>query len=234
MSPCYSMTLFQKVLSLNRYVSTLVLLCSCAAPAAADGLDRRALTILGITPGESTFEDVARLYGAAGQWHTGDAHSSETKICFRFGSGDAGTWVVFASNSEMAGAPQYLVTDIRLYSSAEFFTDTQRCKPVLKGRYSFSTKSGVGLGVSAAKMEKILGKHERRENAHFVWVACPKIPIPETDPKYDYWLKREGCFEDEHGGWKGKPYYNACAGVTVGLKNGKVTYLELSSADSIC
>ena len=227
------MVLFSALFATYSRALAFIFLNLCAISASADGLDRHSLTVLGITPGESTFEDVGRLYGETSQWHTGDAAGAETKMCFRFGSGTTVTHVVFASNSEMAGVSR-VVTDIRLYSKAEPFADAQRCTPVLAGQHNLSTPSGLHLGASATEVNKILGKHQRREHTHLVWVACQKISLPQTDPKYEYWSKREGCFEDEHGGWDGKPYYSACAEVTIGFKKGKVTYLELSSTDSVC
>ena len=233
MQKTFSIAVFRTLLTCGLYVLTLAL-SSCATSAVADNLDRRSLTILGITPGESTFNDVTRLYGAASQWHAGDAAGSETKICFRLSSGKTEAFVVFASNAEMAGAPHYVVTAVRLYSVTESFPDASRCGSRPKGPHSFSTKSGISLGAPASKIEKILGKPHRHEKDRLVWTACSKVPLPETDPNYGYWSKREGCFEDEHGGWKGLPYYNACTGVSIGLKNAKVTYLEVYGTDSIC
>jgi hypothetical protein len=201
---------------------------------AATGLDRHSLQMLGITPGESTFADVIRLYGGTKQWHSGDAAASETKMCFHFRTGGRDTFVVVASNSEMAGAPNYLVTDIRLYSEAEPFPDSARCAAVSSAPGSFSTKGGVGLGIPVAELERILGKPHGKEGSRLVWSACKEVPLPVSHPKFNYWSKREGCFKDEHGGWKGKPYYNVCSQLSVAVKGGKTTYLELSSVDSIC
>lgn len=210
------------------------LLLTMGAASAATGLDRHSLQILGITPGESTFANVIRLYGGAKQWHSGDAATSETKICFHFRTGGRDTFVVVASNSEMAGAPSYVVTDIHLYSEAEPFPDASRCASVSNGPETFLTKGGVGLGLSVAELERFLGKPHGKEGVRLLWSACKEVPLPVSHPKYSYWSKREGCFKDEGGGWKGKPYFYVCSQLSVAVKGGKTTYLEISSADSIC
>ena len=83
---------------------TLTILLQLLATTAEAGskIGRGSLTFLGITPGESTFNDVTRAFGKAETRLTGDAGTSEANLCYRMLGGSA---VVFASHSEMAGPP---------------------------------------------------------------------------------------------------------------------------------
>jgi len=198
------------------------------------GIDRTSIAVLGITPGQSTFEDVQRLFGDATRWRSGDASTSETKQCFRIRARNIQGYIVFASNSEMAGPPSYKVTDIRIYAAAVSFADSKRCDGTIVREAPISTVKGIATGISKKAIEHILGKPNRIEDGTSFWVACVDTPLPESNPHYSYWSKRQGCFRDKHGGWKGKPYYNACSGVTVRYENGVAVFVGISSADSIC
>ncbi len=214
--------------------TTLLFLLHGGGLSGAQVVDRPSLTIFGITPGASTFADVLQIFGKSSRWHTGDASTSESKMCYRLGSGSSEVFVVFASNSEMAGAPNYIVTGIRLYSSDGSFQENERCKSAEWKKGKFLTSSGLQLGISLSEVNQILGKEHRREGDNFIWSNCEEVPILPSDPYYEFWSKKTGCFEDEKGGWDGKPYYYSCSQVSVCFKDGKVIYLGLSSVDSIC
>lgn len=216
-------------------ITLTVLLQILTTTAGADSIiGHNSLTFLGITPGESTLNDVTRAFGKAETWRTGDAAASETKICYRMSVVSEETTVVFASHSEMAGPPNYRVTSIRLYGPEIPFTENQNCINVRLDGKVLATSSGLKLGLAEQELLAKLGKPDRKSGEDRIYTSCVTEPMLPSDPNYAYWSRKKGCFRDENGGWKGKPYYDVCSGVTVKLKNARTIYLEFGSNNFVC
>jgi len=217
------------------FVTLTILLQIFTTTAEAESkIGRGSLTFLGITPGESTFNDVTRAFGRAEARRTGDAGTSETNLCYRILEVSGETTIVFASHSEMAGPPNFKVTSIRLYGPDIPFTENQDCTGIRFDGKVLSTSNGLKLGLTEQELLAKLGDPKRRSGDNLIYTSCVTEPMLPSDPNFAYWSRKEGCFKDENGGWTGKPYYEVCSGVTVKLKDARTIYLELGSNNFVC
>lgn len=221
-------------------------LCSSTVIASENEVDRKSLTILGITPGVSKFKDVFYIFGKAKMRSIGDAGLSRTEICYSLSGNVNGTTILFTSDNEMAGAPDFIVSTIHIYSK-DYPFDTSRyseqypidlihgiCSTAQPFTGALVTKNGLRLGLTSGEMHSILGKPAKSENNSASYVSCIKQYLLPTNKYYDRLRKLEGCFEDDAGGWKGEPYYNICSGVFVIFKNNSIVCLRVSSGTSVC
>ena len=71
------------------------------------------ITLLGITIGHSNLADVRRKFGPNSVQLSGDAATAANMICYTT-EGAAPVVIVFASNAEMAGPPENIVTDVSI------------------------------------------------------------------------------------------------------------------------
>ena len=210
-------------------------------------INRKSLTILGITPGVSKFNDVYNSFGEATRQSLGDAATSRTEICYRIHDGLHEAILIFSSNNEMAGSPEFIVTDITVYSREynikpdytelpfiEPYDNPNICSLVKSNSLKIRTSNGIKLGMKQKQIYSILGKPVDKNNNSAGYSSCIEQLMNPTGKDYDYWSKRRGCFEDNKGGWNGKPHYDICTGINILFENGIAVYFIISSGTSVC
>lgn len=215
-------------------VSRLAVVTSCAIIAGASAAERQiadhAMTFLGITAGSGqTLSDVVALHGPATQWHTGDAASSESKLCYRIGEGPEAVIVVFGSYSEMA-SPKGQVNAIRVYGAHVPLASKRRCATASAAPSELQTSNGLRLAATPSDIAAILGPRpiSQRNSMHFE--SCRKRHLERTHPNFQIWAGKTVCgFEDPQ-----RPYENDCSSIDIRLKDGSAGSFELSRVQSIC
>jgi len=205
--------------------SLLWTFCSIAGAAITDD----SLTFLGVQAGrKDTLSSVTRRLGKTEEWHTGDASTSESKICYRIKTGEGDLVVVFASNSEMAN-PQGQINHIRVYASASTFSQRKRCASLSVGVSDLKTTSGLRVGVSPDEVQTTLGPKRIASNQSLTYSACSKQYLRKADPYFDRWVGKSECFENPS-----RPYFNDCSFVEFKFNSGRATYMSLSRNQSVC
>ena len=207
----------------------VVLVSSFALPCAGNSISETTVTFLGITAGsKQTISDVQKLHGESGMWHTGDAGTSEDKICYRFESEAGEVIVVFASNSEMS-SPKHQVTSIRVYGKESHFSARSRCASLKSYAKDLRTPDGLRLGASRAEIAQVLWKRPVSRNNSLHYEACKKQYMQKSNPYFERWVGNKECFENPQ-----RPYVNDCTTVEFQLKGDAAVYFELSRGQSVC
>lgn len=166
--------------------------------------------IMGFVLGRDSFERAQRLFGDTNVWHSGDASTSEDKICYFTGNGEQQIAMVFASNSEMSmGA----VDQVRFLKGNVAFTD--RCSKTNLSSKKLQTKSGLYVDMALKKMKDILGRPTEEEKELIVYSYCDKKELKPDDPLYLH------CKVD------GKSTAQRCSGITAGVARGLVQWLVI-------
>ena len=210
----------------------IIAFCSCSLVSL--GAERRireeAITVLGITAGSAqTLTEVTERLGPAKRWHTGDAAESEWKLCYRLGEGADAVFVVFASNSEMS-SPKGQVNSIRIYGPQVPFAAKRRCAPLAADPSEARTQSGLRLAATQSDIFAILWPRTLSKRHSLHYDSCTKRYLEKSQPYFKYWAGKSDCgFEDPQ-----RPYESDCASVDIQLKNGLVSFFELSRGQSIC
>ena len=171
-------------------------------------LSQKHRDILGFVLGRDSFQDAQRLFGKANVWHSGDASTSEDKICYFSSNGEQQMVIVFASNSEMSMG---VVDEVRFLKGNVAFID--KCAKIKISSKKPQTKSGLFAGMSVKKMKEILGRPTEEEKEFIVYSYCDKKELKPDDPLYLH------CKVD------GKSTAQRCSGITVGVARGLVQWL---------
>jgi hypothetical protein len=198
---------------------------SSAAPERDLRIDHR--TILGIPLGEANLAEVQRQLGEAKLWSDGDAATMEGKVCY-VTQGPNPLVLVFASNFEMAGPPEFKLTDVRILGSSAY-EEKAKCQSLSVTRDKVGTTSGLKIGISRARVRKILGRPPRTEKSEWAYTWTINRTLPPSDRYYEYWLARKkDCFEGK------SPFYTVSSEIIVQFDGDVVVALTFSRMDSIC
>ncbi len=182
-------------------------------------------TVLGITLGRSTLNEVQEKLGPAKLWSSGDAATAEQKVCYVTKSRRP-VVVVFASNSEMAGPPENQVTDIRILRSEAY---AERSKCVAISAENIRTPNGLELGINGETVRKILGIPSRGTPAKPIYFWSVDRPLPKSDKNYHYWIsRREECFDGK------EPFVTVSSEIHVVFDRDVVVGLSFERMESIC
>ena len=216
---------------MRRIANTIsVLIATCAVlPCAGNTIAEKTVTFLGVIPGsQQTLNDVKKQLGESSVWHTGDAGTSESKVCYRLESETGEVIVVFASNSEMS-SPKGQVTSIRVYGKEVPFAAKKRCASVRGFANELRTLDGLHLGATRAEIARVLWKRPVSKNNFIRYDSCRKQFMQKSDPFFERWVGKKECFENPQ-----QPYVNDCTTVEFQLKSEAAVYFELSRGQSVC
>jgi len=136
-------------------------------------------TVLGITLGRSNLAKVQEKLGRAKLWSSGDASTSEHKVCY-VTRGARQVVLVFASNSEMAGPPENDVTNIRIVKGAAY-PDRSKCGSLTISGNEVSTNSGLKLGLTQAGVRRILGPPRKIAGSTWDYSWSVDLPLSTSD-----------------------------------------------------
>ncbi|MBN1254750.1 MAG: hypothetical protein JXA50_05700 [Deltaproteobacteria bacterium] len=81
-------------------------------------LDQKHRDVNGFILGVDSFHEADQIFGEAQKWHSGDAATSESKICFLSQDRNQKVIIVFASNSEMSSGK---VDSVRFIQGEVYF-----------------------------------------------------------------------------------------------------------------
>jgi len=177
-------------------------------------------SVLGLVLGQHTLEDAVALLGPAARTHTGDAGESETSVCYRTSRGEV---ITFASTTEMAGGSLEL-TSVRLSSAVP---PEGECGTLTRAPVHLA--NGIGLGMTRAKIEGLLGVGLRGGPGYLEQSTCTRVPFEKGTAEYDRWAKAPGCFADGES-----PHYRVCVSVAVRLKKGRAVWIEIARSETVC
>ena len=214
--------------SVFKTIGVLIAICT-ALPCAGNTIAEKTVTFLGVVAGsQQTLNDVKKLLGETSVWHTGDAGTSESKVCYRLEIEAGVIIVVFASSSEMS-SPKGQVTNIRVYGKETPLAAKKRCA-LLKGfANELRTLDGLHLGVTKAEIAQVLWQQPLLKNNSVYYGYCAKKHMQKSDPYFERWVGRKECFENPQ-----RPYINDCITAKFQMKNDAVVYFELSRGQSVC
>lgn len=169
-----------------------------------------------------------RRLGKTEEWGSGDASTSETKICYRIKGGENDSIVVFASSAELASPPGQ-INHIRVYAVASMFAQRNRCNSIEASADDLKTSDGLRLGLSPTEIQAILGPKRIAKNQSLNYNGCSKRYLRKSDPYFDRWVGRTGCFENPS-----RPYISDCSFAEFQFRNGRTTYMSLNRNQSVC
>lgn len=175
-------------------------------------------TIMDFVLGRDSFNNAQKQFGETEKWHTGDASTSEDKICYFYRSGTEQMSMVFSSNSEMSmGA----VDAIFLLQGNVAFLD--KCRKINITSKKLQTKSGLYVGMPIKKMKGLLGRPTEEKKELIIYSYCDEKELRPKDPLYS------SCKVDD------KSTAQRCSGITAGVSHGLVQWLVIwFGADYTC
>ncbi len=202
---------------------------SVASSISSAALTDNSFVFLGIQVGRGdTLASVMRGLGKTEEWGSGDASTSETKICYRIKGGENDLIIVFASSAEMASPPGQ-INHIRVYAVASMFAQRKRCSLIDVSAHDLKTSDGLRLGLSPAEIQAILGPKRVAKNQSLNYSGCSKRYLKTSDPYFDRWVGKSDCFENP-----GRPYFSDCSFAEFKFSNGRTTYMSLNRNQSVC
>lgn len=216
---------------MRRIANTIcvVLATSLGMPCAGNVISEKTVTFLGVIAGSpQTLNDVKTHLGESRIWHTGDASTSESKVCYRVEGEMGEVIVVFASNSEMS-SPKGQVTSIRVYGKEVLFAAKKRCASLRGFVNELRTPDGLHLGATRAEIAQVLWKRPVSKNNSIHYESCRKQFMQKSDQFFQRWFGKKECFENLQ-----RPYANDCTTVEFQLKSDAAVYFELRRGQSVC
>jgi hypothetical protein len=134
------------------------------------------------------------------------------------------------SDASDMGTPGQALNVLRLRDDAPS-ADRAACAR-LRASADLSTPSGLRLGLSAARVEDLLGPPTRRHADSLVYYFDAKEYLRPDSPEYKVWdtpERWETCFQ------AGPPYANVAASVIVVLRDGRAAEIRIERNDqSVC
>lgn len=204
----------------------IVILVSCllASGCIADNTQKESGTpnFFGIKLGLATLATVQEKYGEAILKKTGDASTSRMYICYRFTKNNINQVVLFGSSSEMAGNPNYELTEFELYQESDFPYHSSDCS-------NLNSSSKIDLYIDAEKSDVAvkLGVMADIPNI-YKKTTCTKAAFPKDSSGYKAWKDRKDCFSGD------EPYYDECTEVDALFKDNFLSKLIVRKIKSVC
>ena len=175
-------------------------------------------SVLGLELGAVGLHDVISKLGPAKLVRTGDASTSETWLCYH---SKAGEFLIFASNSEMAG-PNLELTAIRLSKSPPSESECAEYSAEKPLRLS----NGLGLGSTEPEIEAATAGKPSPKGGYII---CSKHLFKKGTPEYDRWASAKGCFLEGE-----EPYFSVCTGLFAKFEKGHAVWVQISRIESVC
>ncbi len=181
--------------------------------------------LFGVTLGESSLNSVQDILGKSRLIKQGDAAYSETFVCYTFSKNRVNQVVVFASDEELAGSPEYTITRVDLYASTQYPYSKDDCLDIgvsEKLADSFIGYTKEGFSVHFGLPETVI-------NDHYEKTVCHKELITPDSKNYKYWRGKKDCFQINED-----PYVDVCATLKAVFKDGMLVKFSLSKVTSVC
>jgi hypothetical protein len=172
--------------------------------------------VLGFTVGAGNFAEAKKALGSANEWHSGDAASSETKICYFSPDSKAPVTVVLAQNSEMSSR----IDEIRLIQGQ--IDSRSECAQLGKAAQSIRTRSGLHVGMTEHQLRAILGEPTYAADGLLFYYWHKDRELKHSDPAYSACLVGERSHE------------TLGSGITARVLNGAVVWLAISYGEFLC
>ncbi len=169
-------------------------------------------SIMGFVLGTDDFREATERFGPAAQWHSGDAASSETKVCFVAD----GVTLVLARNEEMSS----IVDEFRMIEGT--IGETHKCLHVSWPLGRITSQSGLRPGLTRPQLLKILGPPSNEVDGQLYWNWEQRKSLAKNDPSYSM------CLLD------GQSISTKSSGVIARIEHGRVKWLSVSSGDFVC
>ena len=188
-------------------------------------LDNDIKDLFGVHFGENTLFDVHDIYGYVEIMSVGDAATSTSYACYILNIEGQNNFLIFHSDNEFAGEPEYSLTGIELHQSN---------KPLYDGCMKISNSDSVNRFSGLLKMSKaqVINKfkfiEDSQNSGQLSLSFCVSENLDFNDPYYSYWKDKEGCF-----GKNESPHNDTCRNYEAIFKN-KLIKLILKRIVSIC
>jgi len=184
-------------------------------------------TIVGITVGLSNLTNVQNRLGSNPVWSSGDASTAASSVCYITQGSDPAV-IAFASNAEMAGPPENIVTDVSILPR-DTYPSASHCWNIAISANAIATNSGLKLGLRKRDVARILGMPTGPSGSvwNFTWTI--RRLVPSSDKNYQLWLARkEECFNGQ------APFVTTVSSILVRFNGDLVASLKVSRINSIC
>lgn len=183
------------------------------------GIAKTDATILGLTIGRSSLQDVQARLGHSRITRVSKDEESDVSVCYV--SPTDGTVVAFYSGAMGAWKD---ITWFALWSSEAAFPHSSRCTPSKEVSRNVSTASGLRLGLTEQKLERIVGKPTKHGR---------------TSMKYEY-LCRSKMTDDQIKGFKtannwdvtSDPYFDRMSWIEVHYMKSAASRIEVGEIES--
>lgn len=121
------------------------------------------LTVLGITVGKSTLDEVKAKFKSKDFYHEGDAGESLSVLCFKSSNGST---IAFESG-EMGGS-EHKITSISINGPKKAYRLNKICEKtsLIKSKLVIN---GVSLGLSPDLIKRVTGKPSKQSTDHFLY-----------------------------------------------------------------
>lgn len=169
-------------------------------------------SVMDFVLGADDFREAVERIGPAEQWHSGDAATSETKVCYVTG----GLTLVLARNEEMSSR----IDEIRMIDGT--IEKAARCLHVSWPPDRISTRSGLRPGLTRPQLLTILGPPSNQADGQLYWNWVTRKSLPRNDPAYNM------CLLD------GQSISYQASGVVVRIEQGRVKWVIVSYGDFVC
>lgn len=215
---------------LDWFVTILIVLgtsTACSAESSSNGPTYgKGTQVFGVRLGIDGLSDVVKQLGPAEIRKVGDASTSRSVVCYVASLPAQDVVVSFSSDSELHGAPDFLVTNIEIAPADE--GEKGRCGEIGDKR-SGSPYSPSLIGRSRAAVLLDLDIAQEAADPTVRLSRCEEVSLPRSSEKYGYWSeRRDDCF-------KGKaPYLDACSTLTLVFSGDRLDSITLSYVESIC
>ena len=168
-------------------------------------------SVMGFVLGADDFHEAAERIGPAAQWHSGDAASSETKVCYV----TDGLTLVMARNEEMSDR----VDEFRMIEGT--IDNDSQCLHVNWPPDRIKTQSGLRPGLTRLQLLTILGPPSNEVDGQLYWDWETEKPLPKNDPSYNM------CLLD------GQSIVNKASGVVARIEQDRVKWVIVSYWDFV-
>lgn len=173
--------------------------------------------IAGFVLGRDSFQKARKIFGPAKRWHSGDAATSEDKICYMASAGTQPITLVLSSNGAMAGGK---IDSLRLIAGQIRKADSCSLTSV---QSATATRSGLTAGMQRDELERILGAPIASYADLTFYAYCQERVLRPEDALY------ASCRSGK------RSVALRCGGITARFEAGILKWLDIGyGADETC
>ncbi len=187
-------------------------------------------SLAGVTLNQDSAATIRAKLGNTRERRVGTDHNGYAGWCYVPSVGPSGALLELLSDASDMGPPGQALNVIRLRADAPS-EDRAGCAQ-LRASAGLSTPAGLRLGLTLARIEKLLGRPTRGGADSLVYYFDAKEYLRPDTPEYERWDTaefRESCFD------AGPPYANVKARVVILLVDGRAAEVRIERHDqSVC